>query len=200
MKAHTSLLIMPLFFYSIVIIAENKLPFLDISKSESQVEFLALGKPSFIRIQGITEGNSPVQGQLLISEEGLKGSASLLLDKLDTGIGLRNRHMKDNYLEIEKFPLSTFTFDFLKVSPGFQKSAQVQVEDLSFSGTLKLRDQSKKITGKATIAKNNSLLQMTFITEILLSDYGIKIPSYLGITVQDKVALTISIKGKMENP
>jgi polyisoprenoid-binding protein YceI len=31
------------------------------------------------------------------------------LASLDTGIGLRNRHMRDNYLETEKFPYAKYT-------------------------------------------------------------------------------------------
>ncbi len=31
------------------------------------------------------------------------------LASLDTGIGLRNRHMRDNYLEVDRYPFATFS-------------------------------------------------------------------------------------------
>src|SRR3989338_6695806 len=60
------------------------------------VRFLAVGKPSMLKIHG--------KGKILaadfqLEKESLKGSAEVDLNSIDTGIALRNQHMKEKYLE-----------------------------------------------------------------------------------------------------
>jgi polyisoprenoid-binding protein YceI len=46
----------------------------------------------------------------------VRGTLKVELQTLETGIGMRDRHMRDNYLEVEKGPtFSTATFDDIRV-------------------------------------------------------------------------------------
>lgn len=73
---------------------------------EGGMEFVAIGRPAMIRIKG--EGPKP-EGNLSISDGNVSGKLLLALDKLKTGIDLRDTHMKDKYLETKKYPQAELT-------------------------------------------------------------------------------------------
>ena len=59
-----------------------------------------------------------IDGFVFLAGEGLGGASDLRqsefhfevdLGSLDTGLGLRNRHMRDNYLETDRFPYASFS-------------------------------------------------------------------------------------------
>ncbi|MBN1998224.1 YceI family protein, partial [candidate division KSB1 bacterium] len=58
---------------------------------------------------GVTED---IDGYALFDEKNPSGENEFYfqvqLNSLDTGIGLRNRHMRDNYLETKKYPVAEF--------------------------------------------------------------------------------------------
>src|SRR5579863_2237042 len=64
-------------------------------------EFIATGKPGFIKIDGLGKG---LTGRLALTGNEVSGQATFPLATLDTGVGLRDKHMKDEYLEVQKFP------------------------------------------------------------------------------------------------
>ena len=74
------------------------------------------------RFEGVTER---IDGFVVLDGAGLREGTSFPdselyfevdLASLDTGIGLRNRHMRDNYLEVERFPYATFSGAVSEVS------------------------------------------------------------------------------------
>lgn len=144
----------------------------DIKKCD--VTFRATGSPGFITIDG--EGKSPCQGSL--ESKGNMTSQRIVLDlrKLDTGISLRDRHMKDKYLEVKKHPEAILT-DFSTDGQG------------KFKGTLELHGVKKEIMGKYTL--NGKDMDASF--EVKLSDFEIKIPSFMGVTVAEIVTVKVKL-------
>ncbi len=65
------------------------------------VETLAIGKPSFIKIRG--KGEAP-KGELIVEGKKASGNFEFSIASLDTGIELRNEHMRDNYLHVKDHP------------------------------------------------------------------------------------------------
>lgn len=144
----------------------------DIKKCD--VTFRATGSPGFITIDG--EAKSPCQGKL--EYKGNMTSQKIVLDlrKLETGISLRDRHMKNKYLEVKKFPeavLSNFSTD------GQGK----------FKGTLELHGIKKEVTGDYTKSGND--FDANF--KVKLSDFEIKIPSFMGVTVAEIVTIKVKL-------
>ena len=158
----------------------------DYKVSRSELTFLATGKPGFIRING---EKGEVAGQLSITEQQTTATFKAPLDKFETGIDLRDKHMKETYLETPKYPEATLTVEALPYKIG-QSSFEGE-----FSGTLNLHGQQKPVRGDIAISylKDSDTVQMEASFPIKIDDFGIDIPSYAGIKVADTVKVTAKI-------
>lgn len=100
---------------------------------------------------------------------------SLDLSTLDTTIALRDDHMKNKYLEVQKYPKAELSF--AEGSGGKGK------------GKLKVRGIEKPIEGTYTV--KGKTLEAKF--EISLSEYNITGIRYLGAGVKDKAEVTATL-------
>lgn len=170
---------------------------LELGKSTSKVEFLAIGKPAALKIRGnvAQDAKTPLKGQLDLAGTALSGTATLSLSSLTTGIGLRDSHMKDNYLHVAKFPEASIVLDKISLPAPFSTGDSTTGTD--FSGKLLLHGVEKPIAGTAQISKKGETLGVKFAFKLKLSDHAIDIPSYLGIKVADEVEITAESEGKL---
>jgi polyisoprenoid-binding protein YceI len=150
------------------------------------LSFDAVGRPSMLKIHG--EGKQ-LRGQIRQEGKIVTGTISAKLDDLDTGIALRNEHMKNKYLEIGKFPDAAFKLDPLSLPAG-----EGDFKGIPFKGTLTLHGVEKPVAGFADIVTKNNVqsISATFTTKV--GDYGVKSPSFAGITMADDVKVKISLK------
>lgn len=140
----------------------------------SDVTFLAVGSPGFLEIEGtdgkLTVGDATIEGSIV------KGTLKVKLDDMTTDMDLRDRHMKTKYLETAKYPWAV-----LKLDPTDLKSGK-------FSGTLTLKGQTKKVTGKLGVTGG----QISASFSISMEDFpAIGVPSWLGVTVADEVQIVV---------
>jgi len=152
----------------------------------SKVTFLAVGRPSMLKIHG-TASSGPA-ADLKVEGAQLKGAVSFEMDKLDTGIDMRTQHMKDKYLQVKEHPNAKLTLTEAPVDPTFVNTLTNSGEK-PFKGTLQLHGKEKEVNGTYTAA--NGLVQAKF--PIKLSDFAIEIPSYLGVTVADMVDVAVEL-------
>lgn len=138
---------------------------------------------------GFEARTDAVSGQVSLGSEqpgSLDGALSVDLRTLKTGIGMRDRHMRDNYLEVEK-------------APGFDTATieDIQIEKLdgktSFNGTLVLHGERKPISGSATIARQGGGYRIEAEFPVKVSEFNIPKPSYLGVGVQDQIRIKIAL-------
>jgi len=110
------------------------------------------------------------------------------LDSLDTGIGLRNTHMREKYLETDKFPAAEFKGRIISLNKKTSIESEVAAE-----GNLKIHgvDRRIKITGRLYNDYGQFRLESSF--DIFLSDYNIDKPSFLFISVENKITIECSI-------
>lgn len=157
-----------------------------LTKERGSTNFLAIGNPSAIRIDGKGEGP---QGYFETKEKGedliLNGQIKVSLKSYDTGIGLRDRHMKEKYLETEKFEDAILTISNLTISKT-ALTTLIQTK-FPFSGTLNLHGMQKNVSGDFTIKSEGGGIKINAGFQIKLTDYGIKLPSFAGVTVADVV-------------
>jgi polyisoprenoid-binding protein YceI len=149
------------------------------------VEFLAVGKPSALKIHGTAGGPD---AKLNLDGSQLKGSVEFDMDKLDTGIALRTQHMKEKYLQVKEYPKSKLTLTEAPVDTDFAKSLSNSGEK-PFKGTLAMHGKEKEVAG--TYTAQNGVVKAKF--PLTLSDYGIDVPKYLGITVADSVDVNVEV-------
>src|SRR5437868_9273038 len=123
------------FFASAFLFATLTVGAATIEVSKGHVEFLAIGKPSAIKIRG--KGDR-LQSQLQFNKDKtLTGKVVFDLSSLDTGIETRNQHMKEKYLETGKFRDAELTLKSLSLPQDLCKE-NVKLEKSPFEGTLKL--------------------------------------------------------------
>ncbi|UCF65294.1 MAG: YceI family protein [bacterium] len=108
------------------------------------------------------------------------------LNSLDTGIGLRNRHMRENYLETDKYPFTHFTGKLVNAEVAKEGEYKVTAE-----GTMFIHGVEKPLTVEGTLLSADSgfRIQTTFIAA--LSDYNIKIPQLMFFKIDENMTLEL---------
>ncbi|HEY8270677.1 MAG TPA: YceI family protein [Pseudobdellovibrionaceae bacterium] len=160
---------------------------------KGHIEFLAIGKPSAIKIRG--KGDD-LKSEAQWKEKQLSGKFTFNLESLDTGIELRTNHMKEKYLETGKFS-GKFKNAELELKPVALAQdpckESVKVTQAPFEGTLNLHGVQHPVKGDfdATAEKGKGHAQIRF--ELNITDYKIEIPVYLGIKVTDQVQNTVDL-------
>ncbi len=117
------------------------------------------------------------------------------LNTLDTGIGLRDKHMRENYLETADFPFAEFTGKLANL----QNPEPGKVQQVTAVGKFKLHGVEREVTVKGTLSPQSNgslLLDAKFV--ILLSDYKIEIPKlvFYELAPEQQVSLKATLTPK----
>ncbi len=105
---------------------------------------------------------------------------------LDTGIGLRNRHMRDNYLEVDEYPYATFSGSIERIAPEADGTVHVVA-----TGALGIhgREQARTIPCTAEPLGEGYRIRCGF--QVLLSDFDIKIPQVMFLKLANEIELEL---------
>jgi polyisoprenoid-binding protein YceI len=120
----------------------------------------------------------------------LDGSVAVDLRMLDTGISLRNDHLRDKYLEVgkgqgyDKAVLSQIELKGLNPETGEGKG--------SFTGALALHGVTKTVTGPIEARKAGNGVRVKASFPVNLPDYNIAEPRYLGVGVKNTVQVDVT--------
>jgi polyisoprenoid-binding protein YceI len=152
------------------------------------------GEVVFVSTAALNEftGESSQLNGLLDLESGLI-DFYIDLNTLDTGIGLRDRHMRDNYLETKKYPFAEF-------SGNLEKSAPLELNEpleVQARGTFRLhgKEKSLHITGTLTrLSPSEILLETGF--QVALGDFDIEIPKLMFYELSETQTVTIQARLK----
>tara|TARA_B100001971_G_scaffold111191_1_gene102071 strand:- start:11659 stop:12216 length:558 start_codon:yes stop_codon:yes gene_type:complete len=151
-------------------------------KVPSDVTFSAVGRPSFLKINGKSK---ELTQDLMLEENLLSGSFSFQLASLKTGIELRDEHMKDNYLQVKKYPSAILKINNLDIS---------QEKTHKLRGSLTLHGVEREIELELDLERNNNSIALNGEFEVNLDDFKIDIPSFQGITVAKTVKVKVETK------
>jgi len=152
------------------------------SASDSRVTFEAKG-PAGFKIAGTTADMS-------VNEAGGNVVLTVPLGNLNTGIDLRDHHMREKYLEVPKFPAATLTVQraALKV-PSASERVEADVQ-----GALTLHGETRPVS----VHYDSKVDGTSFVTHgkfhINMNEFGITVPSYLGVTVKPDVDVSASFR------
>jgi len=119
----------------------------------------------------------------------LTGGLELDLTTIDTGISLRNQHLRENYLEVAK--------------PGFDKAvlSEIRLPEArsetfegrsSFAGMLKLHGVSRAIGGSAEVKREGGGVRVNASVPLALTDFGIEPPQYMGVGVANRLVVKVT--------
>jgi polyisoprenoid-binding protein YceI len=110
------------------------------------------------------------------------------LNTLKTGIGLRDSHMRENYLETDKFPFAEFTGKII----GTPQLTIGQKVPVIATGTFKIHGVERQIEVSGFLTKlQNGKIELDTSFTILLSDYKIPIPKLVFYELAEEQKVTI---------
>lgn len=124
-------------------------------------------------------------------EASYAGTLRVDLVPLDTGIELRNNHLRETYLEVargERFRHAALTGIELAV-PLPPDAARHKTP---FSGTLSLHGVERAIAGKAELSRRDGRLHVQAAFSLSLKVFDIPPPRYLGVGVRDEVGILVT--------
>jgi polyisoprenoid-binding protein YceI len=114
------------------------------------------------------------------------------LNTLKTGIGLRDKHMRDNYLETKKFPFAEFTGKMLNIEDITLEELK-KGKEVSAKGVFKIHgvNQERTIKGTLKLSDNGQNLELETYFEVALKDHNIAKPSVMGYDLADVQEVSI---------
>lgn len=177
-----------------LIYAQDKPLQFDFSPHAGSVQFRAIGHPSALHVVG--KGPGP-DGKATVQAGVVSANLKFSLAQLDSGIEVRDHHMKEKYLEVGKYPDAELVITKLRLQNDFSKGA-FSFTGVPFSGTLKLHGASVPINGTVDLKWDGaSTIDLNSQFSIKLTDFGIQIPTFSGITIADEVQITVISQPKI---
>ncbi len=150
--------------------------------SDARVKFSCVG-PGGLRFEGAGT-------ELQILEKGEALVFVVPLARITTGIGLRDGHMQEKYLETDKFPTAELAVPRAPLS--FPTDGATV--DTTASGTMTIHGTSRPVTVHYKAARKGNAYDVQADVHINMNDYGIPTPSYLGVTVKPPVDIQVAFR------
>lgn len=123
------------------------------------------------------------------------GELRVDLATLDTGIALRNDHLRARYLEVERgadFRQAVLSGIVLADPPPDRAGRR----ETRFSGTLTLHGVRRAIEGEAELRRGDGRMQVEAAFPLSLEAFDIPPPRYLGVGVRDAVEVTVTFEAR----
>lgn len=120
----------------------------------------------------------------------LIGELSVDLDTLDTGIGLRNTHMREKYLETGRgdgFARAVLSDIVLRAPDVSTFSGST-----TFTGVLLVHGTRKPVHGDARVTRHGGDIRVEATFPVSVPDFGVPRPRYLGVGVRDQVQVRVT--------
>ncbi len=159
------------------------------SKSKNVVKFYS--KASVEEFEGVS---SKIDGYVYSDKNELQNADVYFevdLNLLDTGIGLRNRHMREDYLHTDKFPKTTFKGKITEMNKISDTEFDVKVSGSYFLHGI---NQSRQINGKIYILDNGLKLKSEFIVK--LTDHNIEVPKFMFLKISENIKVYVDFIAK----
>jgi polyisoprenoid-binding protein YceI len=121
------------------------------------------------------------------------GSVQIVINvnALDTGVGMRNKEMRERYLETTKF--ATATFKSVSVA-GPPSIAPNQPAEISVTGDMTLHGVTKRMTIPVRVVLiPEGRLHATSTFKLRMPDFGISVPHNILVTVNDEVPVRLDV-------
>ena len=164
---------------------------LEFKAVDGKTEFLAIGKPAMIKINGEGPG---AEGRLTIVKKSVSGILKVDLTKVTTKIDLRDDHMKNKYMEVGTFPDATLEFVNLEIPSEISQLSDKETA-VVFNGKFIFHGKTSQVTGSALLSKKakDIIGNAEFVFKI--TDHLDTLPTWLGVKVAETVTVKTSFKG-----
>lgn len=160
--------------------------------SGGKVDFHAVGRPKMLKIHG--EGKD-AKGSFTVDGGKVTGKATFDLSTLDTGIEMRNKHMKEKYLEVSKYPQAIFEFTDIQLPADMPANFDKEVP---FKGKLTVHGVAQNVTGTAKMKRDGGTLTGSAEFSTTVKSHKIDLPSFAGVTMADEVKVQVEFTGPLK--
>ena len=157
-------------------------------------------------VESFEGSTKQVSGQVVVDPESPgKGSSAWFqvdLKSLDTGMSLRNKHMRENHLHTDKYPHTRFDLKSLSGQvPALKAGTPVRLSaqgDFVLHGVSKSRSVPVDVTwypdGSKTPAKRKgAVLHVVCRFDVGLADHKIPRPEFLFMKVAEQMQVTVDL-------
>lgn len=172
---------------------------MDSKSGTGTVTFRAVARPGGVKIDGKSTDQPKEALTWTFKIDGLDvaGDAKILLDSLDTGLSLRNTHLREKYFDTKAHPSATFKMTSMKLPKEFE-AGDISTEGVLFEGILTLKGVAKPVSGKAKVTRKAQRLEMNFDFKVKFTEYGIEKPSFMGVTVGEETDVAANFAGELQ--
>jgi polyisoprenoid-binding protein YceI len=140
------------------------------------------GKTSDVNGTIVADAANPAAANVVIN---------INVDSLDTGVSLRNKEMRERYLETTKF--GTATFKSVSVTGPASIAANAPA-DINVTGDLILHGVTKRMTIPVRVVLiADGRIHATTNFKIHMPDFGITVPHNVLVTVNDEVPVHLDV-------
>ena len=109
------------------------------------------------------------------------------LETIDTGIGLRNKHMRNKYLETDQYPLAVYEGSLTSWEDSAGATARVKS-----TGILKIHGVEREMPATATLENTDSGFRVTTGFKLNITDFDIEQPGFLLTKMDREVRLKVT--------
>ena len=174
-----------------------------VSTSLAQTRF-ELSSESYVQYEAsdvnITwQGRAPVDSvELLLDEASLENLSLRIVIKATefrSGNIFRDADARRVVFEVREYP--DITFEVTR-TVSLLSSVKEGLQELQLTGNLTMHGVTKVRTIPVTLELQDNLLRATGGFKVLLSEFDMRRPTLLGITVNDEVTVTFDIQGNVQ--
>src|SRR6218665_90552 len=141
--------------------------------------------PAGFKVEGKTD-------EVTLKDDGKTVVITVPLAKLTTGIDLRDKHMREKYLEVEKYPAVVLEVPWSEIKlPNASHTTTHKVK-----GKLTLHGQTKDVSAEYVVKRNGDVYEASGKMPLNFKEFGIDVPSYMGVTVKPDIETTTSFNFK----
>lgn len=160
-----------------------------------QVRFEAQGRPKLITINGDGKG---VRGSLTQEGDQMKGELEFDLGSLETHLALRDRHMKEKYLQVQDHPVAKLTEIQITIPATFK--TEKKAAGVPFTAMLTLHGEKKPVKdGKVNLEEKDGKVEIKAEFPLKLSEHKIDIPSFAGVTVAEDIKVFVATAAEVQS-
>jgi len=176
--------------------------------SAARFEFPANEKSNSIQFvsrapaETVTGKTNQLSGHVVLDPSAVGDSIEISIDvpltTLDTGMALRNQHMRENHLETDKFPTATFRGAHVVKGAGTVLAAG-QTQSVEIEGEFQVHGVTKTIhvpvelTWTPASGDKHESLRSVARFDVKLSEYDIKRPQFLVMKLDEVQHVTFDV-------
>ena len=163
-----------------------------------------LGSESFVEYEasdpnGAWQGRAPLETlELTFDDEALGGlslEATLDPGKFDSGNVIRDANARRGVFETGQYPVITLSAQGVQADTA--SLVEGETKRLALVGRLEMHGVTNEITVPAEVSRVEGTLRAEGAFDVLLSDYNMNRPSFLGTTVDDEVTVRFNVVGTL---